>query len=106
MRINIWIRNKFSIKRQRTGSKSNSPDADKAIGTSSSDEALASKTAIESTPKKNIRGAAARNHQAKELREQRERERQEAANRRKSRVERRRADGELPIFSTMAESRY
>lgn len=59
----------------------------------SSDEALAIKASIEHTPKRNIRGAAARNHAAKELREQKERERLKAADSRKSRIERRRGDG-------------
>ena len=49
----------------------------------------------EHAPKK-IRGAAARNHREKELRDQqKERERQEAASKRKSRVDRRRAEGEI-----------
>lgn len=42
---------------------------------------------------KKIRGAAARNHREKELREERERARLEAANKRKGRAERRRVDG-------------
>ena len=86
------FRHATSAKRQRTGSDSASPGLDKvAQATSSSDEALASKS-MDHTPKK-IRGAAARNHQQKELREQKERERIEAASRRKTRVERRRGDG-------------
>lgn len=44
---------------------------------------------------KKIRGAAARNHREKELREERERARLEAANKRKGRAERRRVDGTL-----------
>lgn len=42
---------------------------------------------------KKIRGAAARNHREKELREERERLRMEAANKRKGRAERRRVGG-------------
>ena len=44
---------------------------------------------------KKIRGAAARNHREKELREERERARLEAANKRKGRADRRRVDGTL-----------
>ena len=89
-------RRKDSGKRQRVGGNFDSPDADRALlSNSSSDEALATKLAADHTPKKNIRGAAARNHQAKELRDQKERDRQEAAAKRRSRVERRHGDGKL-----------
>ncbi|KAH6675132.1 hypothetical protein B0J14DRAFT_589041 [Halenospora varia] len=47
-------------------------------------------------PAKKIRGAAARNHREKELREERERTRQEAASKRKGRAERRRIDDSDP----------
>ena len=91
-------RQKSTSKRQRTGSKSNSPSTEKDQDVfSSSDEALAAKAAADQTPKKSIRGAAARNHQAKELRDQKEKERQEAANRRKTRVERRRGEGKSMV---------
>ncbi|KAF4629802.1 hypothetical protein G7Y89_g8341 [Cudoniella acicularis] len=56
---------------------------------------------------KKIRGAAARNHKEKELREERERTRQEAASKRKGRAERRRVEDsdpaeELPLAATRA----
>lgn len=51
-------------------------------------------------PAKKIRGAAARNHREKELREERERTRQEAASKRKGRAERRRIDGTFDKPST------
>ena len=47
---------------------------------------------------KKIRGAAARNHKEKAEREERERSRQEAANKRKGRAERRRIDGEPSVI--------
>ena len=47
---------------------------------------------------KRIRGAAARNHREKELREEKERIRAEAANKRKGRADRRRVDGMLTTF--------
>ncbi|KAH8647434.1 hypothetical protein BGZ60DRAFT_437958 [Tricladium varicosporioides] len=47
-------------------------------------------------PAKKIRGAAARNHREKEMREERERIRQEAASKRKGRAERRRIDDSDP----------
>ena len=97
----IWadtfVRQKLSIKRQRTGSKSDSPEGVNAA-TSSSDEALAMKPAAEHATKKNIRGAAARNHAAKEAREQKERERLRAADSRKNRMEKRRGDGKSTYF--------
>ena len=52
--------------------------------------------APEGESQKMIRGAAARNHRAKELREreeQREKQKADAAGRRKGRAERRRGDG-------------
>lgn len=49
---------------------------------------------------KKIRGAAARNHREKELREEREKARLEAANKRKGRAERRRVDGTLSPSSS------
>lgn len=49
---------------------------------------------------KRIRGAAARNHKEKELREEKERQRIEAANKRKGRADRRRVDGMVDIISS------
>ena len=104
-----FVRQKLSIKRQRTGSKSGSSEGVNAT-TSSSDEALAMKPAAEHVTKKNIRGAAARNHAAKELREQKERERLKAADSRKNRMEKRRGDGKSacltgnPVLTCYPES--
>ncbi|CAO2653964.1 Nn.00g106970.m01.CDS01 [Neocucurbitaria sp. VM-36] len=75
---------KLEIKRQRTGSRSpsNSP-----VLESEDDSTKAS------APKQKPRGAAARSQREKEQREkEREQERTEAANRRKGRAERRKAD--------------
>jgi hypothetical protein len=94
-------RNKGPNKRQRTDSSS--PPLEKpAAVTSSSDEALAANL-VQNIPKK-IRGAAARNHREKELREQRERERIEAAIKREARSTRRRGDGEIDWFSLLQRS--
>ncbi|KAF2631518.1 hypothetical protein BU25DRAFT_332235 [Macroventuria anomochaeta] len=76
---------KPEVKRQRTGSRSpsNSP-----VLESEDDSTKAS------APKQKPRGAAARSQREKEQREkEREQERTEAANRRKGRAERRKADG-------------
>lgn len=86
---------KESSKRQRTNSHSSSTlslHKSHAPPASSSDEALANTRPSDHSPKK-FRGAAARNHHAKEQREQRERERATAAERRAARSERRRGDG-------------
>lgn len=78
-------RTKPEVKRQRTSSRSpsNSP-----VIESEDDSTKAS------APKQKPRGAAARSQREKEQREkEREQERTEAANRRKGRAERRKADG-------------
>ena len=78
-------RTKPEVKRQRTSSRSpsNSP-----VIESEDDSTRAS------APKQKPRGAAARSQREKEQREkEREQERTEAANRRKGRAERRKADG-------------
>lgn len=87
-------------KRQRTGSRSpaSSPTLE------SDDEAQQSKNGtINGKPKP--RGAALQSHREKELRErekEREREKQAAANRRKERAGRRRADGMLPCLLSVS----
>jgi hypothetical protein len=86
-----FIRKQGSTKRQRTLSNSPTPQNDVAQFASKddSDDPLSSRNGT----KGRIRGAAARNHKEKEAREERERSRQEAANKRKGRAERRRIDG-------------
>lgn len=81
----LCYRTKPEVKRQRTSSRSpsNSP-----VIESEDDSTKAS------APKQKPRGAAARSQREKEQREkEREQERTEAANRRKGRAERRKADG-------------
>ena len=81
----LCARTKPEVKRQRTSSRSpsNSP-----VLESEDDSTKAS------APKQKPRGAAARSQREKEQREkEREQERTEAANRRKGRAERRKADG-------------
>jgi hypothetical protein len=80
------------VKRQRTASASPSPSGEPPRFTSQAD----SDDGASGRPNvgKKIRGAAARNHREKEMREELERSRQEAANKRKGRAERRRIDGE------------
>lgn len=81
----LCSRTKPEVKRQRTSSRSpsNSP-----VIESEDDSTKAS------APKQKPRGAAARSQREKEQREkEREQERNEAANRRKGRAERRKADG-------------
>lgn len=79
-------------KRQRTSSASPSPLQDQRQATSQvdSDDGATAR----STGSKKIRGAAARNHREKELREERERARQDAKMKREGRAERRRVYGE------------
>ena len=95
------IRRLEDTKRQRTGSGSSSSPPNGKISpqdVNSEDEGDAGTKSGEGGNKK-IRGAAARNHRNKELREreeQRERERADAAGRRKGRAERRRGDGIAP----------
>lgn len=93
-------------KRRRTGSGSSSPSNGKAFlqDANSEDEGDTGSKSGEGGYKK-IRGAAARNHRNKELREReekRERERADAAGRRKGRAERRQGNGNtspLPVHN-------
>jgi len=84
------------IKRQRTASASPSPSGEPHRFASQVDSDDG--TTIKPNVGKKIRGAAARNHKEKELREELERSRQEAANKRKGRAERRRIDGKPGQF--------
>ena len=80
-------------KRQRTDSGSSSSSHDQATDFNG---VMVGDAAHEGDDQKMIRGAAARNHRAKELREreeQREKQKADAAGRRKGRAERRRGDG-------------
>ena len=91
------FRRKEDIKRQRTNSGSSScPSSNKlAQHLDWEDEALSTNKSNDLNPKR-IRGAAARNHREKEMRDrekEREKERADAAGRRKGRAERRRGDG-------------
>lgn len=88
-------RGKDDNRRQRTKSGSSASSNDKVaprddeVGVEEADATL-------SPSAKNIRGAAARNHRKKELREQeekREKDRGDATGRRKGRAEKRRGDG-------------
>jgi hypothetical protein len=90
--IDLEDRKLDGVKRQRTASASPSPSGElhRFASQADSDDGTNGKTSVT----KKIRGAAARNHKEKELREERERLRQEAANKRKGRAERRRIDGE------------
>jgi len=80
-------------KRQRTASASPSPSPNRELQTVESQADSDDGTNGKTTGAKKIRGAAARNHREKELREERERSRLEAANKRKGRAERRRVEG-------------
>ncbi|KAN0089415.1 hypothetical protein V8E51_019675 [Hyaloscypha variabilis] len=82
------------VKRQRTASASPSPSGEphRFASQVDSDDGANARPNIG----KKIRGAAARNHKEKELREELERSRQEAANKRKGRAERRRIDDSDP----------
>ncbi|KAE9365361.1 hypothetical protein N431DRAFT_430865 [Stipitochalara longipes BDJ] len=82
------------IKRQRTASASPSPSGEphRFASQADSDDGANARPNVG----KKIRGAAARNHKEKELREELERSRQEAANKRKGRAERRRIDDSDP----------
>ncbi|KAL8665131.1 MAG: hypothetical protein Q9202_002531 [Teloschistes flavicans] len=89
-------RGKDDNKRQRTKSGSYASSNEKPFAqVCNEDEADRSKPMVPSAGK-SIRGAAARNHRNKELRdleEKREKDRADAAGRRKGRAERRRGDG-------------
>ena len=94
-----WSRRNENVKRQRTTSGSASSASQSKIcrrGAESEDE-------VEKPEKsKIIRGAAARNHRNKEVRDreaQREKERADAHGNRKGRAERRRGDGNVPQSS-------
>lgn len=91
-----WNRRNENAKRQRTASgsaSSASQGKSRRHGADSEDD-------IEKPEKtKNIRGAAARNHRNKEVRDreaQREKERTDTLGGRKGRAERRRGDGIVP----------
>ncbi|RDW62307.1 FYVE zinc finger [Coleophoma cylindrospora] len=77
-------------KRQRTTSQSPSPSGDQHHFASQAESEDG--TTTRNGGAKKIRGAAARNHREKEMREEKERIRLEAANKRKGRAERRRVD--------------
>jgi len=83
-------------KRQRTASASPSPSPNRELQTVESQADSDDGTNGKTTGAKKIRGAAARNHREKELREERERSRLEAANKRKGRAERRRVEDSEP----------
>lgn len=96
-------RRKEDTKRQRTGSDSSSlpSDSKTLLPNVDSDEGDQS-TKAPAVSHKKMRGAAARNHRDKEIRdreEKRERERADAAGRRKGRAERRRGDGTSSTLS-------
>ena len=78
-------------KRQRTASGAPSPSNELSRFASQNDSDDGANVRNGGT--KRIRGAAARNHKEKELREEKERQRVEAANKRKGRADRRRVDG-------------
>lgn len=87
-----------NAKRQRTGSQSISPPPDKAADDSDSDEALSSMRNGVSKTKSRTGAAVARSTRSEKPddKDERERQRVEAANKRKGRAERRRADGKIP----------
>lgn len=88
-------RGKDDNKRQRTKSGSSASSNDKAAPPDDEGD-IEEANATFSPSAKNIRGAAAQNHRKKELREQeekREKDRADAAGRRKGRAEKRRGDG-------------
>lgn len=100
---------KEDTKRQRTGSDSSSlpSDSKTLLPNADSDEDADQPTKAPAGSYKKMRGAAARNHRDKEIRdreEKRERERADAAGRRKGRAERRRGDdsdhSEVPLSRT------
>ena len=91
-----WSRRNENVKRQRTTSGS----ASSASQSKSRRRGAESENEIEKPEKsKSIRGAAARNHRTKEVRDreaQREKQRADALGGRKGRAERRRGDGNVP----------
>ncbi|KAL2062209.1 hypothetical protein VTL71DRAFT_6475 [Oculimacula yallundae] len=84
-------------KRQRTASASPSPSPIRELQTFESQADSDDGANGKPSGAKKIRGAAARNHKEKELREEREKSRQEAANKRKGRAERRRVEDSEPV---------
>ncbi|ESZ97454.1 hypothetical protein SBOR_2143 [Sclerotinia borealis F-4128] len=97
-------------KRQRTDSASSTPEDDekpqqttqRSVSQAVSEDS-ATLTNGRNGGVKKIRGAAAKNHREKELREERERSRVEAATKRKGRAERRRIEGQYtPIHNDVA----
>ncbi|KAB8295857.1 hypothetical protein EYC80_008678 [Monilinia laxa] len=94
-------------KRQRTDSASPTPESDekpqetpqRSVSQAESEDS-ATLTNGRNGGAKKIRGAAAKNHREKELREERERLRLEAANKRKGRAERRRIEDSEPVEET------
>lgn len=86
-------RKQEASKRQRTatGSPSPSNEQPRFAPQNDSDDG----TNMRNGSAKRVRGATARNHREKELREEKERIRAEAANKRKGRADRRRVDGML-----------
>ncbi|CAD6443899.1 e465f6bd-85a2-471d-99f5-88e507279279 [Sclerotinia trifoliorum] len=94
-------------KRQRTDSASPTPEDEekpqeplqRSVSQAESDDSAIIGNGRFGAAKK-IRGAAAKNHREKELREERERSRLEAANKRKGRAERRRIEDSEPIEET------
>ena len=95
-----WSRRNANVKRQRTTSGS----ASSVSQSKSHRRGAESENEIEKSEKsKTIRGAAARNHRNKEVRDreaQREKERADAPSGRKGRAERRRGDGNVPLELT------
>ncbi|KAH6718475.1 hypothetical protein BKA61DRAFT_653825 [Leptodontidium sp. MPI-SDFR-AT-0119] len=83
-------------KRQRTASASPSPSPIRELQPFEPQADSDDGTNGKPNGTKKIRGAAARNHKEKELREEREKSRQEAANKRKGRAERRRVEDSEP----------
>jgi hypothetical protein len=89
-------RKQEASKRQRTASNSPSPSNDQPrfAQQNESDDG----TNTRNGGAKRIRGAAAHNHREKELRDEKERIRAEAASKRRNRADRRRIDGMLSFM--------
>lgn len=94
-----YCRKQDGPKRQRTSSASPSPLPEQQQTTSQVDSDDGANA--RSTGSKKIRGAAARNHREKELREEKERARQDAKMKREGRAERRRVYGECAHTSNL-----
>ncbi|KAK5019355.1 Histone deacetylase complex subunit [Cryomyces antarcticus] len=96
---------KQEIKRRRTGSQSPTPPSNPNTGspTAESDDESHAATSHQASGSKKLRGAAAKNHRNREVRErdkEREVARAEAAGRRKERAGRRRAEDSEPPDDT------